>query len=286
MEWLARFELIAGIIPATITRIGLDDSFRKSDFFTLSCAPIGRASRRSTDHQNEVVAGTGERIGPLPPCLGRTDRFRFMPQPEEQGIPTRWSLITRLKQWENEESWKVFFDTYWKLIYGVALKSGLSDTEAEEVVQETVITVAKKIKEFKTDPTLGSFKGWLLTITQWRIQDQLRRRRSLPRVLGQESTLTQSTSTVNRVPDPAGNGFDALWNEEWAKNLIDAALERVKRRVPARQYQIYYLNVVKKLPARAVASSLGVNSAQVYLAKHRVGSLVKTEIRALQSQMI
>ena len=55
-------------------------------------------------------------------------------------IPTRWSLISRLKDWDDRESWKNFFDTYWKLIYGAAIKAGLSDVEAEEVVQETVIT--------------------------------------------------------------------------------------------------------------------------------------------------
>ena len=55
-------------------------------------------------------------------------------------IPTRWSLISRLKDWDDRENWKNFFDTYWKLIYGAAIKAGLSDVEAEEVVQETVIT--------------------------------------------------------------------------------------------------------------------------------------------------
>ena len=61
-------------------------------------------------------------------------------------IPTRRSLLTRLKNWDDQESWRVFFDTYWKLIYGVAIEAGLTDTEAQEVVQETVITVAKKFK--------------------------------------------------------------------------------------------------------------------------------------------
>src|SRR2546422_8175240 len=91
-------------------------------------------------------------------------------------IPTRHSLLSRLKDWDDQDSWRDFFNTYWKLIYGAAIKSGLSDTEAQEVVQETVITIAKKINEFKTDPALGSFRGWLLHITRWRIADQFRRR--------------------------------------------------------------------------------------------------------------
>ena len=197
-------------------------------------------------------------------------------------IPTRWSLISRLKDWDDRESWKEFFDTYWKLIYGVAIKAGLSDAEAEEVVQETVITVAKKIGDFKADPAHGSFKGWLLKITQWRIGDQFRKRLPLGR-RGRRSDTTSQTGTAERVPDPQGFSLESIWDQEWEKNLVDAALERVKKCVSAKQYQIYYLNIVKKMPVRTVAKTLGVNAAQVYLAKHRVGNVLKREIRGLEA---
>src|SRR6266481_3693556 len=89
---------------------------------------------------------------------------------------TRWTLIGRLKNWDDQESWRDFFDTYWKLIYGVARKSDLTPSEAQEVVQETVISVSKKINDFKADPAYGSFKSWLLNLTRWRIIDQVRKR--------------------------------------------------------------------------------------------------------------
>src|SRR6266545_4859896 len=97
----------------------------------------------------------------------------------DDSIQTRWSLIGRLKDMDDQQSWQEFFDAYWKLIYAVALKAGLSDAEAQDVVQETVISVAKKMPEFKCDPAAGSFKSWLLTLTRWRIVDQLRKRGSL-----------------------------------------------------------------------------------------------------------
>src|SRR5437762_6958342 len=91
-------------------------------------------------------------------------------------IPTRRSLLVRLKNWDDQESWKDFFDTYWRLIYNVATKAGLSDAEAQEVVQETVIAVARKIGEFKADPAHGSLSAWLMQLTRWRIADQWRKR--------------------------------------------------------------------------------------------------------------
>src|SRR5881396_1111589 len=89
-------------------------------------------------------------------------------------LPTRQSLLSRLKDWDNHESWRDFFDTYWRLIYGLAVKSGLTNTEAEDVVQETLLAVAKEMPDFKYDPARGSFKGWLLEITRRRIANQVR----------------------------------------------------------------------------------------------------------------
>src|SRR5215470_19327018 len=79
-------------------------------------------------------------------------------------IPTRKSLLARLTDWEDKESWRTFFDTYWRLIYGFAVGRGLSHQEAQEVVQETVIAVAKNIGKFHYNPRVSSFKTWLATL--------------------------------------------------------------------------------------------------------------------------
>jgi hypothetical protein len=42
----------------------------------------------------------------------------------DESIPTRDNLLTWLKDWSDDESWGVFFDTYWRLIYSAAIKSG------------------------------------------------------------------------------------------------------------------------------------------------------------------
>src|SRR6266487_3769354 len=100
-----------------------------------------------------------------------------MKNDSDELLATRWTLIERLKNWDDQESWRQFFDTYWKLIYGVAIKSGLTHPEAQDVVQETVISVCKSMHNFKADPAYGSFKAWLLNLTRWRITDQFRKRR-------------------------------------------------------------------------------------------------------------
>src|SRR6185436_5594990 len=98
-----------------------------------------------------------------------------MPERPFDPIPTRHSLLNRLKDWGDQTSWQDFFNTYWRLIYSVALKAGLSEDEAQEGGQGTVISVARKIGEFKADPAHGSFGAWLMQLTRWRITDQRRK---------------------------------------------------------------------------------------------------------------
>jgi RNA polymerase sigma-70 factor (ECF subfamily) len=202
----------------------------------------------------------------------------------DDASPTRRSLISRLRDWNDQNSWQQFFDTYWKLIYSVAIKAGLSDQEAEDVVQETVLSVAKKMDDFKYDPAVCSFKGWLLHVTRLRIKDQLRKR--LPAIGTPPRPRTRSgTATVERIPDPSGDVLESVWNEEWEKNLVDVALSRVKPRVRPEHYQMFYMNVVQRIGVRKVASMLGVSTGQVYLVKHRLGGMLKKEIKQLESRI-
>lgn len=203
---------------------------------------------------------------------------------DDELIPTRRSLLSRLKDWEDQESWRDFFNTYWRLIYGVALKAGLTEAEAQDVVQETVLSVAKKMRDFQYDPSLGSFKGWLLQLTRWRITDRLRKRKPEFASVPNRADGDPRTATVERQVDPNSLELDAVWDHEWEKNLLAAALARVRRLVSPKQYQIFDLYVLKEWPVARVKQSLGVSRTQVYLAKHRVGYLVKKEVRRLEAQ--
>jgi RNA polymerase sigma-70 factor (ECF subfamily) len=208
-----------------------------------------------------------------------------MAEPMNELIPTRATLIQRLKDWQDQSSWQDFFDTYWKLIYGVALKGGLTAVEAQDVVQETMISVAKHMPTFEYDPAIGSFKTWLLNMTRWRITDQLRKRG--PFAAGHppaEETAT-GTRTVDKVVDPVSRDLDALWDAEWEKNLLDAALAKVKRQLDPQKYQIFDLYVNKEWAPEKVAATFGISVDQVYLVKHRTTELIKEEVKRLESKV-
>ena len=204
----------------------------------------------------------------------------------DEFIPTRSSLLSRLKRWDDQEGWREFFDIYWKFLYCVAVKAGLSDEDARDVVQETVVAVAKGLRDGRFKAAEGSsFKAWLQLIVRRRVASHLRKGRLPLAEPDPADDDTARTPTVERVPAPEAEVVNEVWDEEWAKNLADAAIERVKKRVGAKQFQMFDLYVLKEWPVREVAKTLKANVAQVYLAKHRVTALIKQEAEKLRKRM-
>jgi RNA polymerase sigma factor (sigma-70 family) len=216
--------------------------------------------------------------------FGNHVTFAMRQVPEDELIPTRATLLQRLRNWQDESSWQDFFDTYWKLIYDLAVKGGLNRSEAEDVVQETLVAVAKHIPTFKYDPTIGSFKGWLFNMVRWRIADQLRKRGPVTGDCLREETGT-GTRMVERVADPSSLVLNAIWEAEWEKTLLHAAVTKIKQRLDPQMYQIFDFYVNKQWPAEKVAETFKVSVGQVYLAKNRVTGMIKEEVKRLESEM-
>ena len=205
-----------------------------------------------------------------------------MAMPIDELIPTRTTLLERLKDWQDGSSWQDFFDTYWKLIYGVAIKGGLTKEEAQDAVQETMLTVARQMPGFKYDRKLGSFKSWLLNTTRWRIADQFRKRETLAVSHSSSDDADTRTKTADKVVDSGIQDMDALWDAEWEKNLLDAAITKVKRRLDPQKYQIFDFCVNKEWAPEKIAEAFSIPIGQVYLAKHRATEMIKEEVKKME----
>ena len=212
---------------------------------------------------------------------------RGLPPPDEDSLITRQSLLRRLGNKDDATGWQEFFETYWGLIYRMARRAGLNDADAQDVVQETVIAVARKMDGFVYDPNRGSFKAWLRQLTRWRIQNQLLRNRQEAgrRHHRHPADADSRTATVERIADPAAEEFELDWETVWAENLLQVALERTKQRVTPGSYRIYDCRVHEELSAGQVARLLGGNVAKVYLARHRVEKVVRQELGRLRREI-
>jgi RNA polymerase sigma factor (sigma-70 family) len=203
-----------------------------------------------------------------------------------KAIPTSRSLLGRLRNLDDHESWQDFHNIYSKLILSTALHAGLTETEAQEVLQETLIFTAKKMPGFNYDPAQGSFKSWLLRATKWRITDQLRKRSRFVSWRQPRDNNNSDISMMESIPDPKGSELESIWDAEWDKALLDTALQRIRRSVNYKRYQAFELYALRRWPVQKVAAALGLSVSQVYLAKYRTTALLKRELLRLDKRMI
>jgi RNA polymerase sigma factor (sigma-70 family) len=197
----------------------------------------------------------------------------------EASRSTRESLLSRLRKEGDDESWSVFFESYWALIYGTARHAGLCEPEAEDVVQETVIKLMRDLRQFKYDRQRGSFKSWLLQRVWWEIKMHLRKERRRQRLL---LTPLEITDHAEEIPDASLAAIEQYWEEQWRKEVYANALEQVRKKASPRTFQLFDMVICGGMRPGEVARRMGVSTMQVYLAKHRIGKMLKSEVQLLE----
>jgi RNA polymerase sigma factor (sigma-70 family) len=199
--------------------------------------------------------------------------------------PTRSSFVVRLKDWGDQTIWEGFFQRYGRLVRQAAVRSGLSVDEAEDVVQETALSVARKMPDFVYERTRCSFEGWVRHVARLRIIDQLRRRSPAGvTVEVGEAGEGEGEGVLESIPDQAGaDQVDAAWQEAWRSNLLQTAMERLQLKVSPEHFQIFHLIVVSGMSGPEVVRTLGLSLAKVYAVRHRLTRLLKQEVTKLQA---
>jgi RNA polymerase sigma-70 factor (ECF subfamily) len=195
----------------------------------------------------------------------------------DERIPTKATLLGRLKNSKDQSSWQEFFDIYSKLIYGVARKAGLNDEEAQEVLEATMGLVAQQMPTFTYNPMIGSFKAWLLNLTRLQIITRSLKRRSPSGQSSQNKAATEAktSETVDRV-----------WDTEWQTHMTEAAITNVRRRLDPKKYQIYDFCVNKKWLPEKVAGAFGVSMEEAREAVDSITKMIEVELKRLEREML
>lgn len=199
--------------------------------------------------------------------------------PEDELLPTRPSLLARLRNQDDSKAWhhgwEEFFALYNPVIYRRAIKSGLRPEDAEDVVQEIVVGVAKKLPAFCYDPKRCSFKTWLFRIARNKIADQFRRQGRQAQFYEVHSEASEAAAL--EIADPNALSPDKEWDFAFETILRRAAIEYVTQRVKPMTMRLYLFHVVEGHSVKETVAHFRdsqVKSTDVHLAKHRVQKMV------------
>ncbi len=208
---------------------------------------------------------------------------------DEELLPTRPSLLARLRNRDDSKAWhqgwEEFYLRYHPVIYRHALKHGLPEAEAEDVVQEIVIGLARSLPQFKYDPAVSSFKTWLFRVARNKIASHLRHRGRQCRSPADGLAEEQDPELLAEVADDNVLSPDKEWDLMWEANLRRAALEQVQSRVKPRTMRLYLYHVVDGNSVEATVRFFRdsqVTPETVHLAKHRVQKMVDNALDRLR----
>jgi RNA polymerase sigma-70 factor (ECF subfamily) len=192
------------------------------------------------------------------------------------GPLTSPTLLGRLRGSATDEAaWAEFVDRYGRKIYAWARHWKLQDADAEDVAQTVLTRLARRMRTFDYDPSAGTFRGWLRTVTRHAWNDFLRARGRPGRGSGDSQVLAALESAE------AGEDLAARLEQQFDQELFDAAVDRVRLRVTPSSWDAFRLTAVEGQSGAEAAGKLGMQVSAVFKARSRVQKMLRDEIRKL-----
>jgi RNA polymerase sigma-70 factor (ECF subfamily) len=192
-----------------------------------------------------------------------------------QSDATRPSLLVKIKDHHDRQAWGQFVEIYAPLVYEMARSRGLQDSDAADLTQEVLRSVCHAVGRLEYDPRKGTFRGWLRTVTRNALCTFFEAQQRVPRGSGDSSLQAWLEE------QPARDDDEAFWDCQYQRRLLAYAAEQVRNSFEDATWQAFWQTAVEGKPGKAVAASLGMTVGAVYIAKSRVLSRIKEQVRQL-----
>jgi RNA polymerase sigma-70 factor (ECF subfamily) len=183
---------------------------------------------------------------------------------------TRATLLDRVRDPRDREAWEQFFELYAPLLEGYARAHGLARDDVEEVRDQCLEVLARKLPEFQYERARGSFSSWLHRIAHAKVIDLVRNRK----VRGRESVELTSLAA-------SGADLDERWERQWRAEHLRYALQKVQRDEPEERFRVFEMLLVDELSVAEVCERTGLRATQVYKIKAGVLKKVRAQLERL-----
>lgn len=192
---------------------------------------------------------------------------------------TRQTLILRMKEGLDEQSWEEFLRIYRPYIYTIIRNMNISEYDADDIVQQIMLKVWKNISKIEADPG-KRFRSWLSTVTKNCVTDFIRKRvLDAERVEKASQDETLSYLNAIRLPD-----VELIAEREWGVYIFNVAIERMERIFSGKAIQVFKLSL-EGMDMAQIASKMELKENSVYRLKNRVKERLAIEIDLLCKEL-
>lgn len=193
---------------------------------------------------------------------------------------TRLTLIRKIKNTENAAAWEDFVAVYKGMIMNWATYMGCNQTMADDVFQESIISLLRNLENFEYNPTKGKFRGYLKTLVSRRVKDAFRRKKLIyeNEFVNDSNDQAHYIDSIEDMHAPDEAKLDLMW----VTSVVSLALKNAKIKVDSNTYDSFKLYAVQELPVAEVCARLGIDKeGTVYQQKSRFVKLVSKELEDL-----
>jgi RNA polymerase sigma-70 factor, ECF subfamily len=201
---------------------------------------------------------------------------------------TSLSLLENLRGGDDQSAWRAFFTRYSPLLFNVGKRLGLSDTDAHDAVQDTLLAVHGEFRSLKGpfDRTKGGFKAWLCGVARHKVLEVRRRVQRIEHAERATGDLDHEPASRNgsAKSKPPPDELNAAFEVEWRRHILTQALQRVASETDPAVYQAFMLYAIEGQPPAKVARLLEISRNAVYISKTRVLQRLRDAIAQVQAE--
>ncbi len=192
---------------------------------------------------------------------------------------TRESLLARVRDPNDDQSWEDFVHYYQGYIYNISRRMSIQHHDAEEIVQTVLLKSWNKMPDFEYDRRRGRFRGWLCLVTGNTVRDLIRKRRSS--ITSQSSDELDDEHYLDEIKLP---DIERIAELEWRKHISELAWTAIEKRFKPHVLRAFML-LVEGHPVGEIVKELGIAESSVYVYKSRVQKELRAEVIRLNRKL-
>ena len=197
----------------------------------------------------------------------------------QESLHTRHTLLQKICDRHDDKAWEDFVYYYEKYIYVVCRRINLDHNEAEELVQQVLIKLWKKIPDFKLDKT-KRFRSWLCQVARNTVIDHFRAKKR------RENRLEKAFDSEHWAyyKEDSLPEFEALAEKEWENYLVSMALQNIKAKVSEKMF-VVFLELQKGKKHKQISDEKEMPLNSVYVYQKRMTAKLKEEVERLNKEL-
>jgi RNA polymerase sigma factor (sigma-70 family) len=196
-----------------------------------------------------------------------------------EDFPTRPTLLARVRDRSDAESWREFYQYYQPLLMRYLGRLGLKEHAADDVIQDVFARLLHTLPNFTLGGKPGRFRGYLWKVTFSALVDQARHAKA--RRHAEEEWVRR----FHDADESERSKVEAEWDQVERQHRLDIAMQRVRSATSPRSWACFEQRLLRDRPAAAIAAELGMTANAVFVYASRVLKAVRAECAALAEEL-